>query len=62
MGELSAEDILSRYRAAQSRRAPWESLWQDCYTFALPQRGAGLGSQFDPARRHAERLSTAERF
>jgi len=56
MGELSAEAILSRYRAAQSRRAPWESVWQDCYTFALPQRGSGFGAQFDPARRHAERL------
>ncbi|MDH3662273.1 MAG: portal protein, partial [Alphaproteobacteria bacterium] len=56
MGELSAEAVLSRFRAAQSRRSPWESLWRDCYTFALPQRGSGFGSQFDPARRHAERL------
>ena len=56
MGELSIEAVLSRYRAAQSRRSPWESLWQDCYTYALPQRGAGFGSQFDPARRHSERL------
>jgi len=56
MGELPAETVLSRYRAAQSRRRPWESLWQDCYTYALPQRGSGFGSQFDPARRHAERL------
>jgi hypothetical protein len=56
MGELTAETILSRFKAAQSRRAPWESVWQDCYTFALPQRGAGFGAQFDPARRHAERL------
>lgn len=56
MGELSVEAILSRYRAAQSRRAPWESVWQDCYTYALPQRGAGFGAQFEPGRRHAERL------
>jgi len=56
MGELSVEAVLSRYRAAQSRRRAWESLWQDCYTYALPQRGSGFGSQFDPARRHAERL------
>ncbi len=56
MGELSAEVILSRFRAAQSRRSPWESIWQDCYSYALPQRGAGFGAQFDPARRHAERL------
>jgi hypothetical protein len=56
MGKLSVEDVLSRFRAAQSRRRPWESLWQDCYSYALPQRGSGFGSQFDPARRHAERL------
>lgn len=56
MWELSVEGVLSRYRAAQSRRRPWESLWQGCYSFALPQRGSGFGSQFDPARRHAERL------
>ena len=56
MGELSAEAVLARYRAAQSRRSPWESLWQDCYLYALPQRGHGFGSQFDPAKRHAERL------
>ena len=56
MGELSLEAILSRYQAAQSRRRPWESLWRDCYAYALPQRGHGFGSEFDPARRHAERL------
>ncbi|MGI9437267.1 MAG: portal protein [Geminicoccaceae bacterium] len=56
MGELSHEAILSRYQAAQSRRRPWESLWRDCYAFALPQRGSGFGSRFDPARRHSENL------
>ena len=56
MGELSLEAILSRYQAAQTRRRPWESLWRDCYAYALPQRGNGFGSDFDPARRHAERL------
>ena len=56
MGELSLEAILSRYELAKSRRRPWESLWRDCYTYALPQRGNGFGSEFDRARRHAERL------
>ena len=56
MGELSLEAILSRYQAAQSRRRSWEGLWRDCYSYALPQRGSGFGSEFDPARRHAERL------
>ena len=56
MDEPSLEAILSRYNCAKSRRLPWESLWRDCYAFALPQRGSGLGAQFDPARRHAEEL------
>ncbi len=56
MGELSLEAILSRYQAAQSRRRAWESLWRDCYAYALPQRGHGFGLEFGSARRHAERL------
>ena len=30
--------LLTRYAAAQKRRDGWESLWQDCYDFALPDR------------------------
>jgi len=32
------EQVLSAYDAAKSRRIAWESLWQDCYDYALPQR------------------------
>lgn len=39
MENLSAERVLERYRAAKEKRGIWESHWQECYDFALPQRG-----------------------
>lgn len=36
------EDLLRRYDSARARRQPWESLWQDCYDFALSAQGAGF--------------------
>ncbi|HET6519703.1 MAG TPA: portal protein [Geminicoccaceae bacterium] len=56
MIETSLEAVWTRYRRAKERRRRWESLWRDCYTYALPYRGSGLGEQFAPAQRHAERL------
>lgn len=39
------DDILKRYAVAKSRRATWESLWRECYSYALPQReDFGMGS------------------
>lgn len=41
--------LMARFRAAQNIRARWEGLWQDAYSYALPQRdrfsgkGAGQG-------------------
>lgn len=32
-------DIVQRYERAKSRRSNWENHWQECYDFALPQRG-----------------------
>jgi Bacteriophage head to tail connecting protein len=55
MGELSLEAVWSRYQRAKNRRLRWESLWRDCYTYVLPQRGAGFGAEFAPGRNHAER-------
>ncbi len=44
--EDEAEDVLAqtrallqRYESAKGRRDDWAQLWQDCYDFALPQRG-----------------------
>lgn len=31
--------LLARYEAARGRRDPWLKLWQECYEFALPERG-----------------------
>ena len=33
------EMMMSRYESASKRRSGWENLWQDCYDYALPQRG-----------------------
>jgi hypothetical protein len=56
MQELSLDAVWSRYQQAKKRRRCWESLWRDCYTYALPQRGAGFGQEFAPGRNPAERL------
>jgi head-to-tail connecting protein len=56
MGELSLEAVWSRYQRAKARRRCWESLWRDCYTYALPQRGTGFDSAFRPGANPAERL------
>jgi hypothetical protein len=37
--------LLSRYHAARGKRGAWEKLWQDCYDYALPQRGGFLYEQ-----------------
>ncbi len=56
MGELSLEAVWARYRRAKLRRRAWEGLWRDCYTYALPQRGAGLDPASRPGGNPAERL------
>lgn len=44
-------DLLRRYDAAKSRRQAWESLWQECYDFALPAQGAGFTGTTGSVRR-----------
>lgn len=41
---LALETLRRRYDAAKVRRAHWESLWQDAYEYALPQRQSFGGS------------------
>ncbi|MFO1129304.1 MAG: portal protein [Rhodospirillales bacterium] len=38
----AAKDILARYQRARNRLSNWESLWQDCYDFALPSRDTAV--------------------
>ena len=55
--DLSA--LSNGFQQAVARRQPWERLWRDCYTYALPIRGHGLGGAFAPASSYAERLFDA---
>ena len=32
------KNLYSRFQKAQNRRGSWESVWQECYEYALPQR------------------------
>ncbi|MEM6781025.1 MAG: portal protein [Pseudomonadota bacterium] len=43
--------ILDRFELAKSRRSNWDSLWQDCYDYALPQRGNFTRSMIAGERR-----------
>lgn len=56
MTGLSPEAVRRGFERARERRRPWEPLWRDCYSYALPQRGLGLGAEFAPARRYADHL------
>ena len=56
MGDLSLDAVWSRYQRAKQRRRCWESLWRKCYIHALPQRGAGFGSEFRPGNNPVDRL------
>jgi hypothetical protein len=56
MADPSLDQLRRSFRRATERRTPWEQLWRDCYAYALPLRGFGLGSEFAAASRFAERL------
>ncbi len=42
MDNLSPASVIARYRRAAEQRRSWESLWQDCYDFALPSRDTAV--------------------
>lgn len=56
MAEPSLAQLRAATRQASERRAPWERLWRECYAYAMPLRGHGLGPEFDPASRAVERM------
>lgn len=57
-GRDMLEQLMTRFRAAGKVRAEWESLWQECYDFALPQRG-GFLSVLSPGKRRTDRIYDA---
>ncbi len=49
----AAQDVVTRHRRARERRAEWESIWRECYDYALPSRSGALspaGGQAKPER------------
>ncbi len=55
MSELIPKMVLERYQKAKERRGVWESHWQECYDFALPQR-SGFFSQSVPGEKRSDKL------
>ncbi len=52
LAELSAQiaALMARFEIARTRRQPWESLWRECYDFALPSSAGGLAAPFSERR------------
>ena len=51
MTGLSPAAVRNGFERARDRRRPWEPLWRECYAYALPQRGTGLGADLPGGRR-----------
>lgn len=47
------DDLVRRHGNAKAKRDAWETLWRDCYDYALPQRGN------NPGNRRSEKLYDA---
>ena len=56
MAGLTPEMIRRGFERARERRQAWEPLWRECYAYAMPQRGFGLGPEFGQARRYNDGL------
>jgi len=53
------ESVCQRFETARRRRAAWEGLWRDCFGYALPTRGHGLGQEFGRGVSFADSLFDA---
>ncbi len=58
MNGALAETVMRRYKAAESRRQNWETLWQEAYEYALPQRN-DFGAGYRPGDNRMDRLYDA---
>ncbi|WP_316978373.1 portal protein [Shumkonia mesophila] len=56
MSEIDPKALIERFRRAKDRRAVWEAHWQECYDFALPQRGGGLMQTMTPGAKRTDKL------
>jgi hypothetical protein len=55
MTDITPKGVIERYRHAKERRGVWESHWQECYDFALPQRD-GIIRQSQPGEKKTDKL------
>ncbi len=51
---VSPSEIVARHRKARDKRAEWESLWRECYDYALPSRAGAFAPATGAVR--SERL------
>ncbi len=58
MTRLNPNDVVQRYARARERRTTWEAHWQECYDYALPQRGGVIRSA-QPGEKKTEKLFDA---
>ncbi len=56
--EQALENIFTRFESARKMRGNWESMWQECYDYALPQRAGFLYEQA-PGSRRTDRIFDA---
>ena len=49
------QKLMVRYERARNQRNNWETYWQECYDYALPQRG-GFTFDYTPGSRRTEKI------
>ncbi len=55
MSSDTLTDVINRYRQARERRSSWEAHWQECYDYALPQRG-GMATNERSGKKKTDKL------
>ncbi|MBI1986645.1 MAG: head-tail connector protein [Rhodospirillales bacterium] len=53
--DITPKSVIERYRRAKDRRGVWESHWEECYAYALPQRD-GITRQTHPGEKKTDKL------